>query len=575
MLNSPIEEIKSRLNIVDVIGSYIKLTKAGANYKAVCPFHSEKTPSFFVSPARQMWHCFGCGAGHSMFDFVMKIEGVEFGDALRILAQKAGVELKSVRPEVRTKRQRVYEICDLAAKFFETQLQKSAVGKKSKQYLLGRTISEESIKKWRLGWAPDKWRGLSDFLISQGYKKDEIVRAGLALRGDGGKFFDRFRGRIMFPVFDFNSQIIGFGGRVLKKSKDTAKYINSPSTVLYDKGKILYGLDKAKVEIRKKDFCIMVEGYVDVILAHQSGIENTVATSGTALGSYQLDILKRYSDNLSLAFDMDFAGDKATKRGIELAQVRGFNIKILLLPEGRDPADVMADNPKQFAEIIDKGVSILEFYFQDAFSKFDEKKPEGKRKISNALLPVVKRIPNKIEQSFWVQKLAAKLEVKERDVEEELGKVKTEEAADIEIDAAASPNPVLARSRQELLEERVISLVAKSPEAWEQLDKEKFSFCSPKIKEIVTNFKDRENFSRETKELLDCLYLKAEMEELKDKEVVPEINFCLAEIKSLKVKKKLNEISLQIKKAEEEKNNEETEKLIKEFDQLSKKIITE
>ncbi len=574
MLNSPIEEIKSRLNIVDVIGSYIKLTKTGANYKAVCPFHSEKTPSFFVSPARQMWHCFGCGEGHSIFDFIMKIEGVEFGDALRILAQKAGVELKSTRPEIRTKRHRLYEICDLAAKFFEIQLQKSTVGKRAKEYLLGRKISEESIKKWRLGWAPSKWRGLSDFLVSQGYDKDEIVRAGLALRGDRDKFFDRFRERIMFPVFDFNSQIIGFGGRVLKKTKDSAKYINTPSTVLYDKGKILYGLDKAKVEIRKKDFCIMVEGYVDVILAHQSGIENTVATSGTALGSYQLDILKRYSDNLNLAFDMDFAGDKATKRGIELAQVRGFNIKILVLPEGKDPADVMSEKPEQFKKIIGKAVSILDFYFQDAFSKFDEKSPEGKRKISNTLMPVIKRIPNKIEQSFWVQKLAAKLEVKERDVEEELSKVKVEESADVEIDAFVSPNPVFAQSRQELLEERVISLVAKTPEVWEQIDKEKFSFCSPKIRQIIIDFQKRDKFSKETKEFLDCLCLKAEMEELKEKDILPEVNFCLEEIRSIGVKNKLNEISLQIKKAEEEKNSEKAEELAKEFDQWSKKITT-
>ena len=245
MLNSPIEEIKSKLDIVEVIGSYIKLKKAGANYRALCPFHSEKTPSFFVSPARQMWHCFGCAEGHSIFDFVMKMEGLEFGDALKILARRAGVQLKPIKPELRTKRQRLYEICELSTKFFERQLGNSLKGKKAKEYLSKRGISQESVKKWRLGWAPDSWQGLANFLVSKGYKREEVEKTGLVIRNEEGKHYDRFRARIMFPVFDFNGQVIGFGGRVLKKSQEVAKYVNTPNTILYDKGKTLYGLDKA------------------------------------------------------------------------------------------------------------------------------------------------------------------------------------------------------------------------------------------------------------------------------------------------------------------------------------------
>ena len=352
MLNSPIEEIKAKLDIVDVLGGYIKLKKAGVNYKAVCPFHSEKTPSFFVSPARQIWHCFGCGAGHSIFDFVMKIEGVEFADALRILAQKAGVELKPIKPEMKTKRQRLHEVSELAAKFFEKQLGNSLNGKKAKEYLLARKLSEDTIKEWRIGWAPDSWHGLSDFLISQKYSGSEAEQIGLVVRTKQGKYADRFRGRVMFPVFDFNSNVIGYGGRVLKKTKDTAKYLNTPNTFLYDKGKTLYGLDKARVEIRKKDFCILVEGYVDVVIAHQSGIKNVVATSGTALTQAHLNILKRYSNNLFLAFDMDFAGDAATKRGIDLALSREFNLKVVKLPEGKDPDNVISENPEDFKKRI-------------------------------------------------------------------------------------------------------------------------------------------------------------------------------------------------------------------------------
>jgi len=305
MFSSPIEEIKSKLDIAEVIGSYIKLTKAGINYKALCPFHGEKTPSLFVSPSRQIWHCFGCSEGHSIFDFVMKIEGIEFGDALRILAQKAGVELKPLKPELRTKRQRFYEICELAVKFYQKQLEKSLKGKEAKKYLLKRGINEESIEKWRLGWAPEAWQGLSDFLSSQGYSKQEIEKTGLAIKSEKGSYFDRFRSRIMFPVFDLNSQVIGFGGRVLKKEKEVSKYMNTPNSLLYDKSRILYGLDRSKVGIRKNDSCMLVEGYIDVILAHQANMENVVATSGTALTPFHLTILKRYSKNLSLAFDMD------------------------------------------------------------------------------------------------------------------------------------------------------------------------------------------------------------------------------------------------------------------------------
>jgi DNA primase len=576
MLNSPIDEIKSRLNIKDVIGSYIKLKKAGANYKAVCPFHSEKTPSFFVSPARQIWHCFGCGEGHSIFDFIMKIEGVEFGDALRILAQKAGVELKRPSRESavwQTKRQRLYEICELSTKFFEKQLGNSRKGKKAKEYLLGRGVNEESIKTWRLGWAPDSWQGLSDFLVSRGYKKEEIKKAGLALKNARGRHYDRFRNRITFPVFDFNSQVVGFGARVLKKTKQVAKYINTPSTILYDKSKILYGLNNAKVDIRKNDFCILAEGYVDVIMAHQSGFTNMVATSGTALGSSQLDILKRYTDNLFLAFDMDFAGDAATKRGIDLAQSKGFNIKVLKFPDKEDPADVISKDPQRFKKIVDASFSILDFYFENAFSQFDQETPDGKREISKILLPVIKKVPNSIEQSFWIQQLASKLKVKENYIEEELRKTEDKEEADVEIGVLESKNPILQKTRKELLEERLMGLVQKEPKHLGLINKEVIFCLSSKNKEILENLETKENLTPELKNKLDYLGLKGDIEQIEEKDILSEIKFCLKEIKCLKVKDELDKISLEIKKAEGEKNSEKIENLTKKFNQLSKKII--
>jgi DNA primase len=417
---SPIEEIKNRLDIVDVIGGYIKLQKAGVNYRALCPFHSEKKPSFFVSPTRQIWHCFGsCGEGGDIFKFIMKIEGVEFGDALRLLAKKAGIELKKEDPKIRTERERLYEICEITTEFFEKQLNESQTGQGAKKYLLDRGIQEESIKKWRLGYAPDVWQGLSDFLVGQGYNREEVVNAGLAIKSEN-KYYDRFRSRIMFPIFDLSSQVIGFTGRVFNKKEEIAKYVNTPSTVLYDKSCVLYGLNKARQAIRKQDKCILVEGQTDVIMSSQVGLENVVATSGTALTSYQLNILKRYTENLVTGFDMDLAGDSATKRGIDLAQSLGFNIKVIMMPQDSDPADVAAKNPEDWKKMTENSKSILEFYFETTFARFDSKTVEGKKEISKILLPVLKRIPNRIEQSHWIQQLVKKLEVKEQDIETEI-----------------------------------------------------------------------------------------------------------------------------------------------------------
>ncbi len=579
MISSPIDEIKNRLDIVEVIGSYIKLHKTGANFRALCPFHSEKKPSFFVSPARQIWHCFGCGKSGDIFGFVKEVEGVEFGDALRILAQRAGVELKKQTPEyakLRSERERLYEICELTTKFFEKQLEASSVGKEAKRYLLGRGITEESIKKWRLGYSPDTWQGLSDFLVSKGYKKEEIEKAGLGLTSEKGSFYDRFRGRIIFPVFDLNSQVVGFGGRVFKEKDKTeiAKYVNTPNTLLYDKSRILYGLARAKLEIRKKDFCILVEGYTDVIMSHQAGVENVVASSGTALTPGQLKILKRYSENLVLGFDMDIAGDWATKRGIDLAQLWGFNIKVILLPEEKDPADVISESSRDWEKLINNAKSILEFYFESAFSRVDGKTPEGKKEISKILLPVIKRIPNKIEQSFWIQKLSKELAVREESVIEELKKVKLNE----EIYAIASEEigcpPKGAqppKTRKELLGEKVVSLILKSGDKnLNLIEKDFLPYFLPEIREILIKLKKKE---KPEGEFFNYLSLKAEIEEIEEKDILPEIQYCLKEIQKLEVKNKLDQISQGIKKAEGERDSEKLEKLKQEFNQTAEGTI--
>ena len=583
MTSSPIDDIKSRLDIVELISSYIKLQKAGANYRANCPFHTEKTPSFFVSPARQIWHCFGCGAGHSIFDFVMKIEGIEFGDALRILAQRAGVELKPFHPESKelaTHRSRLYEILELACQFFEKQLEGKTIGAEARKYLLGRGISEDSIKKWRLGYSPDVWQGLIDFLASRGYKQPEIENAGLAIKKDAGGFYDRFRGRIMFPIFDINSQVIGFGGRVFtqRDQKEIAKYVNTPATILYDKSRTLYGLEKAKVEIRKQDSCLLAEGYTDAILSHQSGIINAVAVSGTALTPWHLKILRRFTENLLICFDMDLAGDTATKRGIDLAVNQGFNIKVVTLPEGKDPAELAAKSPEALEKAVKEAKSIMEFYFESALKKFDKSKIEGKKGISKILLPVIKKIPNKIEQTFWLQKLSKEINVKEEDLTAEMAKIKLEEEI-----LGLEPEEIInlpSKTRKELIEERLITLLLRSRRGLDNLLPEDLEFLSKDCAEIVSAFQKTEDNEQVFKKLdskvlerVNCLSLKVEMlDDLSPKDQDIDFKDCLREIKNMEVKSRLEAISQELKSAENENNAKKISSLVAEFHKLAKKL---
>ena len=583
MLDKPSEEIKQKLNIVDIVGEYVQLKKAGQNHRACCPFHNEKTPSFMVSEDKQIFKCFGCGIGGDIFSFVMKIEGIEFGDALRILAQRAGVELKPFHPESKelaTHRSRLYEILELACQFFEKQLEGKTIGAEARKYLLGRGISEDSIKKWRLGYSPDVWQGLIDFLASRSYRQPEIENAGLAIKKDAGGFYDRFRGRIMFPIFDINSQVIGFGGRVFtqRDQKEIAKYVNTPATILYDKSRTLYGLEKAKVEIRKQDSCLLAEGYTDAILSHQSGIINAVAVSGTALTPWHLKILRRFTENLLICFDMDLAGDTATKRGIDLAVNQGFNIKVVTLPEGKDPAELAAKSPEALEKAVKEAKSIMEFYFESALKKFDKSKIEGKKGISKILLPVIKKIPNKIEQTFWLQKLSKEINVKEEDLTAEMAKIKLEEEI-----LGLEPEEIInlpSKTRKELIEERLITLLLRSRRGLDSLLPEDLEFLSKDCAEIVSAFQKTEDNEQVFKKLdskvlerVNCLSLKVEMlDDLSPKDQDIDFKDCLREIKNMEVKSRLEAISQELKSAENENNAKKISSLVAEFHKLAKKL---
>ncbi len=589
-MDSPVEEIKGRLDIVDVVGEYVRLKKTGVNFSALCPFHSEKSGSFFVSPARQTWRCFGCGKGGDMFTFVEEIEGVEFGDALRILAAKAGVQLRpptQQEKEQKTVRRRLYDACELAAKFFEKQLAQSAAGKAAKEYLLRRGLSEESISVWRLGYSPDSWQGLHDFLAREGYIDDEIIGAGLAVKSSGGRVYDRFRGRIMFPIFDFNSQAAGFGGRIFEsRQRDVSaepKYLNTVNTLIYDKSRILYGLDRAKSEVRKLDSCVLVEGYTDVIMSAQVGVENVAATSGTALTPAHLKILKRFTDNLILGYDMDFAGEAANRRGIDLASAMGFNVSVARPNgDGKDPADVALADPQEWRRAVAASQTIMDFYFDRAFAAHDKSSPIGRKKIAEFVLPAIKIIPNAVQQAFWLQKLADRMEARDIHYEEylrqELKKVRINENV---LEPSVGVGIAAARggfcSDKDRLAKRLLVLAVKFPEFAALLEDKIIDSFSAAAKEIFHNFKVDQKFSGgelkgEAKDYFEAAFIEAENEIISRQAAKEEFSFHIERVGQSFFKDSLARASGRLIDAEKKGDKEAATRLRDEFNELAKSV---
>lgn len=344
-MNSQTDIIKDKLNILDIVGAYVKLEKAGKTYKGKSPFNNEKTPSFFVHPDKGFFYDFSAGFGGDIFTFIEKIERVEFQDALKILAERAGVDLKNTAAsqQAQTERDRLFKLLDLATKWYEVQLRKTP---EIVEYLLKRGLTKETIIKFRLGFVPEAWRAMYDYLKSKGFTDREIERAGLAVAKSGSGYYDRFRSRIMFPLFDGRSRVVGFSGRIWGENDKAAKYINSPEGPLFDKSKVLYGYHTAKSAMSKNDYCILVEGQLDVLLSQQSGYENTVAISGTGLSDEHVEMIKRFTNTVYLALDSDKAGIKATRRSVIVSYKHNMRVKVISLQKDEDPADTINRSPE-------------------------------------------------------------------------------------------------------------------------------------------------------------------------------------------------------------------------------------
>lgn len=462
-MNNPSDEIKSRLDIVDVLREYIQLKPAGINFRTNCPFHREKTPSFMVSPEKQIWHCFGCGRGGDIFSFVMEMEGLSFVEALRLLAPKAGVELKKVDAKLTSKRNRLLDAVKLAAEYYHRILLKDSQAEAARAYLKRRDFTEETLAFWQIGYSPESWDDLVNFLKNKGFSEDEIFSAGMSIKKEGGGFYNRFRGRIMFPLSDAAGNAVAFTARVSPEKEATekmGKYINGPQTLIYDKSRILFGLDKAKQEIKKEDLAVLVEGQTDVITAHQHGFKNVVASSGTALTAEQVALLKRYTNNLALAFDRDSAGEMAAERGTREAMRSGVSLKIIKLPSGKDPDECIKNSPDEWRQALLAAKPMMEHYFDKTLAGLDLSEVDNRRRAAKILLPLVARLGNQIEQSFWLKKLSQAIDVPENILretvtakKETVGREKDEE----EELPASQPKP----RREELLSELLLALILK------------------------------------------------------------------------------------------------------------------
>ncbi len=417
---NPKEEVRHRLPVEEVVGEYLELRPAGGgSLKTVCPFHSEKTPSFYVSKEKQIWHCFGCDKGGDIFSFVMEMEGIEFPEALRLLAKKAGVEIPRYDSTQSNERSRLVELNELARRFFEKVYLDSSASADARAYVASRGISEVLREEFGLGYAPNAWDKLVSFLGKRGYGNGEMVAAGLALnRKEGSGVIDRFRDRLMVPLLDAHGNTVAFTGRVLPGADEKSgseipskvegpKYMNSPETAVYHKSELLYGLSKAKQAIKMEKSAIIVEGNLDVIASHKADVKNVVASSGTALTQAQIQLLSRYTDTLVFCFDRDAAGFNAALRGIRLAAELRMRVQVLLIPKdaGKDPDDVVRKDPELWKKIVAAPVPLMEYYFEQATHGKDLNEVEAKRKVGHFLIEEIGRLEDPIEREHWLSKL--------------------------------------------------------------------------------------------------------------------------------------------------------------------------
>ncbi len=583
------EQIKERINVADLIGEYLKLERAGSNFKALCPFHNEKTPSFMVNPERNFWYCFGCQKGGDIFSFVQEMEGLEFREALERLAERAGVEIprfQRINKQEKNQKKTVYEILEIATRYYQSELTKNNAGKEVIKYLKERKIGGEEARDFRIGYSPDGWENILNLLLKKGYQLEDINASGLLVakdkinQQDKSGYYDRFRDRIMFPIFDISGKVVGFSARAMPgKDGEGAKYINTPQTIVYDKSQALYGIYQARSEIRKNNSVILVEGNMDVVASFSAGIKNIIAISGTALTQQQVDILKRYAENFKFCFDADEAGRRATEKSIKMALKSDVDAEAVVLPKGcKDVNDLVIKNEKEWAKAVSASQPVMEYFFTIAFEKNSPENPQGKKIIARDLLNIIKDIADPIERNFWLKKLSEKLDTEEEILTQVLEKVKIKESSrplrNQAEEAENEKNKINKKTRAAALQERLLGILSlyadELPDYIKNFNPELISpeyqqYWEKIIKKEINEIKDDLNRFE-----LSVKYAYDPNEGFYENEIDPhkEWELVLEELKKEQRKILLSNLAQDLKKAEREGDREAVNILAKEFSNL-------
>jgi len=571
-----VEEIKQKTDIVDLIGSYIKLKKAGVNYKAVCPFHNEKDPSFMVNPNRQIYKCFGCDRGGDVYNFIQEIEGVDFPGALKILADRAGVRLKRIDKKYYDKTKQYYEINELSAKLYQYILKKEDLGKKGLNYLKNeRLLEDEIIDKFRIGYAPKSWDNLVKFLMKKGFKEELIVKAGLAIKSDkSNSIYDRFRGRIMVPILNPADRVIGFTSRILPQFDDSkmGKYINSPETPIFNKSRTLFGKNFANKKIRETGQAIMVEGQFDVISSHQQGFDNTIATSGTSMTPEQIELIARVAEEIVFAFDNDEAGQRATNKGIDLALASNLEVKIAIIPgKFGDVDDVLRADYKLWQKALKESKEIIRYYFDKLVPQNAANlSANQKRKIVRELMDQVDKADDPIIKGDWLNKISEALEIDEQFINQARSKYGVEKKSIIKKDSQSNQNYFLPDK-----ERRLVGLMMTFEDLSDSIEEE-FDLGligNQKLKELLQAFnQDQDKLSTSQKKMADGLILEVEKDYQHEDEETAKNEFKqLLNRLRLEKRDKLKEgYAKKIKQAERKGDIKKVKDLIEKFQQIIK-----
>lgn len=594
MAKDQIEEIKLKTDIVELINEFVPLKKAGRNFKANCPFHQEDTPSFVVSPERQIFKCFGCGEAGDAISFLMKMENMDFAEAIEILAKKVGITLESFKTGGKEqKKQVLYKINHLASEYYHYLLVNHSVGKKALNYLLQRGINKDLIAHFKIGYAPPFWDGAIAFLSKKKkYSLLDLEEAGLIIKGQSqNSFYDRFRDRIIFPLFDHRENVCGFSGRVLDNQKQ-AKYVNTPETLIYHKSNLLFGLNHAKSEIKEKQSAIVVEGEMDMISSWSVGVKNTVAIKGTALTDEQLKLLSRFTKKIKLALDQDVAGDLASRRAIESAEKLDMIVEVIKVKGGKDPDEVAQANPKAWRAQVKRATSIYDFLIDSSLSRFDRETPEGKRRISQEITPFLAVISSKVVQAYYAKKLADALDVSEESVIAEIENfLKDQKNRNAPYKAIENFKEKTRFSRREILEEYLLSLLFQSGK-WKALRSRKvkpivklakFARIIEILGKYLKKYKklNSQRFSEmlpaELREAFDLLYLKELSGTIDNEQLLEkEIEKAIVELGKLDLKESLEQVAEKIEvleKDQKKEHKEQLDSLYEEFRDLSKSLM--